>query len=107
MPLANLADHAVDNGVVGDHGDADIDELVDVALDKRLRFHGRHHLRAVDGFAVVADAAGAAREVSGEFGVAGSDHRPAVDEDLRADLFGHDLTVQRNGAALGRWIAVL
>ena len=73
--------------------------LLDVVLDKGLRLHGGEHLGAVDGFAVVADAAGAAGQVGGQLGVAGRDHGPAVDEDLGADLFGHDLAVEGDRAA--------
>ncbi len=64
--------------------------LLDVALDEGLSLHRREHLRAVDRFAVVADAGGAASDIGRELGIARRDHRPAVDEDLRANLLGHD-----------------
>ena len=78
-----------------------VDQLLDVGLDEGLRLHRGEHLGAVDRFAVVRDAAGAAGQVGGQLGVAGRDHGPAVDEDLRADLLGDDLAVQGDRAARG------
>ena len=103
VPLADVVDQAVDDRVLGDEATRRSSmQPVDVGLDEGLRLHRRHDLGAVDGFAIVADAGGAAGEVGGQFGVAGSDHRPAVDKDLGADLFGDDLAVQGDRAALRR-----
>ena len=35
-------------------------------------------------------------QVSSQFGITRRNHRPAVDKNLRADLFGHDLAVLGN-----------
>src|SRR5690606_35188699 len=78
-----------------------VDQLVEVAFDKGLRFDGGHHLSGVDGLSVVADASRPPGKVGGQLRIAGADHAPAVDKDLRADLFGDDLSVELGGAALG------
>ena len=106
VPLSNLVNHAVDDGIGGDQGETAVDELVDVAFDKGLGLHSRHHLCAIDGLAVVTDAAGAAGEIGGELRVAGRYHGPAVDKDLGADLFGNHLAVQLDGTTLRCRIAL-
>ena len=53
-------------------------------------------LAACDRFAVVADAAGRFGELRRQFRLTGRHQRPAVDEDLRADLFGDSLSVGRD-----------
>ena len=94
-------------GVGRDQGDGGVEQLVDVGLDEGRRLHRGDHLRAVDRLAVVADAGGPAGEVGGQLRIAGGDHRPAVDEDLGADLLGDDLAVEGDRAAVRRGDAVL
>ena len=53
----------------------------------------------VDGLAIVADLAARRARSAARFGIAGVEHGPAIDEDLGADLLGHHLAVQRDGAA--------
>ncbi len=94
VPGADVVDHRCDHRIGGDDAEPGVDQLVDVIFDKGLRLHRRDHLGAVDRFAVVADAGGAAGEIGRHFRIAGGDHRPAVDEDLRSDLLGNDLAVE-------------
>ena len=106
VPLPDVGDHAVEDAVIRHQGDAGVDEPVDVGLYECLRLHRGKDLRAVDRLAVVRDAGGPAGEVGGALGVPGAHHRPPVDEDLRADLFGHDLAVRGHGAGTRRLHAV-
>ena len=73
--------------------------MIDVARYEGLRLHRRPQLGGVDRRAVVADPGRLLGEPRGEGRVAGRDDRPAVDEDLRADLFGHGLAVDADRAA--------
>ena len=107
VPLADIADHAVEHTVLRYLGDAGVDQRIDVVLDEGERLHGRQHLGSVDRLAVVRDAPGAAREVGGALGVSRRHHRPPVDEDLRADLFGDHLAVRGHRTAAGRLDAFL
>ncbi len=100
--LAHVADHPGDDGVARDQAQRAVEQPLQVPLDEGQRLHGGDDLRAVDGLAVVADAGGAAGQVRRQLRVAGRDHRPAVDKDLRADLLGDDRAVERDGAAARR-----
>ncbi len=100
--LADLLDHAVDGRVVGDVRQGGLDELLAIVLHEGQRFHDCQRLSAVDGLAIVADAGRAPRQVGGQVGVAGCNHGPTIDEDLRADLLGNDLAVQRRRPAVRR-----
>ena len=84
-----------------------IQQAVEIGLDESLRFHRRDHLGRDHGFAVVADPPGLRRQCRCFFRVARADHAPAVDEDLRPDLFGHHPPVERHRAALRRGDALL
>lgn len=101
VPLADVVDQAADDRVGRDESDAEIEERAQVGLREGRRFHRRQHLGTVDRRAVVADRGGAAGEVGGARRVAGRDHRPAVDEDLRADLLGDDRAVECDRTAGG------
>ncbi len=83
----------------GDVGEADVDQALDVARYESLGFHRRPQLGRVDGRAVMADARRLFRECGGERGIARRDDRPAVDEDLRADLLCDRLPVDRDRSA--------
>ena len=99
VPAADVADHPVQDTVVRNLADADVDELVGVGFLERGGFHRRENLGAVDRLAVVGHAGGTTGEVRRLLWIARRDHRPAVDEDLRADLFGHHLAVHGDRAA--------
>src|SRR5215813_13960069 len=96
VPLSDHADHPVYQAVARDAANGGIEQLIQIALDVSLRFNRGDHLRAVDRFAVMTDAARPPREIGGPFRIARRYHCPAIDEDLRADLLGHDLTVCGN-----------
>ena len=61
VPFANVGDHGGQHAVRWNLRDADVDELVGVGFHERGGFHGRQHLRPVDGLAVVGDAGGSTR----------------------------------------------
>ena len=105
VPATDVADHAMQHAVGGNLRDADVEQAVGVRFHEGRRFHRRQNLGAVHGLAVVGDAGRPARQVGGALRVAGRHHRPAVDEDLRADLLRHDFAVHGDGAALRRWHA--
>jgi len=90
MPGADVLHQAADERVRRQHAQADIQQPMHIALDKGLSFQRCKELRRVDRRAVVRDGGRAPRQVSRTLGVAGSDHGPAIDEDLRADLLGDD-----------------
>ncbi len=73
-----------------------------VVLDKGLCLHCRKQLRGMNRLAIMADKRGLFGEIGRLLRVARAHHRPAVDEDLRPDLLGHGLAVQRDGAAAWR-----
>jgi len=105
--FAQVGDHAVDRGVGGDQAGGRVQQPVEVCLHEGLGLHGGDHLRAVDGLAVMADAARPPGQVGGQLRVARRDHRPAVDEDLGADLLGDGKPVGGDRAAGRRFEATL
>ena len=70
--------------------------MIDLGGQKRLRLHRREQFGRMDRFAVVADAAGGFGELRRQLRLTGRHQRPAVDEDLRADLFGDGLPIGRD-----------
>ena len=62
VPLADVVDQRGGSAQSRrDEAEADVEQLVEVALDEGLRLHRRQQLRGIDRLAVVADAGGAAR----------------------------------------------
>ena len=55
VPVAHVTNQPIDDRIFGDEGDRGIEQLVEITLDKGLRLHRGHHLRAIDRFAIVAD----------------------------------------------------
>ena len=102
VPAAQVADHRGDDRVRRDVAESGVEELVGVSFDEGHRLHRGEDARAVHRFAVVADTRGGVSELDRQLGVARRDHRPAVDEDLGADLLRHDLAVPFHRAAFGR-----
>ena len=107
VPAAQVGDHSGDDGPGRNVAERAVEQPVRVPLDERHRLHRGQHPCAVDRLAVVAHPRGGGGQADGEVGIAGSDHRPAVDEDLRADLLGHHLAVQLHRSASGRLDAAL
>ena len=96
-----------DERVAGDERDSLVKEAADVAFHEAEADQGRHHLRRVDGLAIVGDAGGLLRQGDGQRRVAGRHHAEGVDEDLRADLLGDDAAVAGRRSALRRGDSVL
>ena len=76
--------------------------MFDVAGDEGLRLHRRPQFGGVDGGAVMTHSSRLLGEPRRKRGIAGSHDRPAVDEDLRADLLGERPAVDSHGAARRR-----
>jgi hypothetical protein len=107
MPPADVVDHARDHAVGWDERHRDVEQRSDVGLAKRLRLQRRDDLRGEHRLPVVADARRAPGKVGGQLRIAGRDHRPAVDEDLRADLLREHLAAVLGRAGLRRAHAFL
>ena len=58
VPLTHVAYQGGDHAILWDDAQATVEQFVDVALDESLCLHGGDDLRAIDGLAVMADAAG-------------------------------------------------
>ena len=71
VPLAQVADQAVNQRIGGDEAAGRVEQPVEIGLDKGLGFHGRHHLGRQDGFAVVADPPGLAARSAASSGSPG------------------------------------
>ncbi len=102
VPAANVADQPGDQAIGRDLREPDREQVVDVGRSERLGLHRGPEHGGMHRLAVMADAGGAAGEPCGEAGLAGRHHRPAVDEDLRPDLFGEGRAVHRDRSALRR-----
>ncbi len=98
VPFTDIADHAIDHRIFRDEANGGIDQHLEVALNKGLRLHSGNYLRAIDRLAIVANRCCTAGQIGGQLWITRSDHRPAIDEDLRADLLGNHLSIQRNRA---------
>src|SRR5271157_3301564 len=101
-PTPNVRDELSDRAVDGDLPEANVDQVIDVARNEGFRLHRRPQFGGVDGRAVMADPGRLLGEPGGQGRIAGSDDRPAVDENLGADLFRHRLAVERHRAARRR-----
>ena len=71
----------------------DVDQMIDIGGEEGLGLHRRQQFGGVDRLAVMADAACGFGEFGRQPRLARRDQRPAVDEDLRADLLGDRLPV--------------
>ena len=106
VPGSHIADQLGDYRVSRNVCEPDVEQLLDIGLNEGGGFHRGQYLGSVHGFAIVRDAAGFAREVGSQFRFTRSDHGPAVDEDLSADLLGDDLAIRGNRPGFGRRSAV-
>ncbi len=100
--VAQVPDHAMNARRRRRKRQPYIQQPLDVTFDKRLRFHGCQHLRAVDCLAVMAYRCRFARQLGRQLRVPRGEHGPAVDKDLRPDLLGHDTPIHLDRPALRR-----
>jgi hypothetical protein len=101
-PLTNVGDKPRDRTRLRDLREPDVDEMVDVARDERLRLHRRPKLCGVNRRPVMTDLGRLFGEAGGERRISRRDDRPAVDKNLRADLLRDGLAVDRDRAARRR-----
>src|SRR5579863_1261077 len=94
-PSPQIVDQGDDGAILGYLREPDLEEMIDVARDEGFRLHGRPKFRRIDSGAVMAHPRSLFGQPRRERRVARRDHRPAVDENLRADLLG-------DGPAIGR-----
>jgi hypothetical protein len=93
MPGAHIGNQPRDERIARYYRQADIEQMGDVAGEKGFCLHrGKEH-GGVDGFAVVTDSASCFGQSGGKPRLARRDQRPAVNEDLRADLLGDRLSI--------------
>ncbi len=82
MPFPHVGNDPIDQRVVRNQPDSCIQQGIDALFEKGRRNHPRDHLGTIDGFAIVADAGRAAREIRGALWIPRADQPPAIDKDL-------------------------
>ena len=102
VPRSQVADQPRDQAIGWDHRQARLEQRRDVGFDERLRFHRGDYRSSVQRFAIVTDAARPPREVSRKDWITRIHDRPAINENLSANLLADHLRVEATRAAVRR-----
>ena len=99
-PGSDVSMDAGDEGAGGDDTGPQVQQVRHPLLHKGRADHGGDHAGRVHGLAVVGNPGGPPGQVRSQVGPTRGHHTKGVDEYLGADLLGHGLAIDGDGAAL-------
>ena len=94
VPGLNILRQASDQRTGRKKRQPEIEQDVDIRFNERLGLHHGKELSRQHRFTVMADAGRLPCQIEREMRIARGNHRPGVNKDLRANLFGHRFSIQ-------------